>query len=292
MIFTEKSAADLQKVVNGGSSTVACHAYQSTGVNCKTNDERLRSSDTSEAISHNFSNLDISVDCNGTKSEHNVASFNGDSELENEKDTCEEKGNSDCSASNHFKKDDENYLEVKCSKYHNETNHVVQNTSFNGSCENNKSTNHSKITTDQPSIGLPISEINVNCNGISDRETLDDVPTPQGLGSSSQLDCTCQANKTDCSQQFTAILSTASCTCNSGATCVGGRENEQTCDEYVLCYDEKVHTCRPGSTGLINLTNMCYVNSVVQCLSSATALRKYLLSKFLNLIPYLNLKCI
>ena len=53
---------------------------------------------------------------------------------------------------------------------------------------------------------------------------------------------------------------------------------EQTKD-YRLCYDVKKHICVPGSAGLANPANLCYINSVVQCLSSVIELRMYLLGK-------------
>ncbi|CAB3994161.1 PREDICTED: uncharacterized protein LOC105333816 isoform X12 [Paramuricea clavata] len=48
---------------------------------------------------------------------------------------------------------------------------------------------------------------------------------------------------------------------------------------FKLSYDAKKHDCRPGSVGLVNHANLCYINSVVQCLSSVIELRTYLLSK-------------
>lgn len=48
-------------------------------------------------------------------------------------------------------------------------------------------------------------------------------------------------------------------------------------------HDAKKHTCRPGSAGLVNPANMCYINSIVQCLSSIVELRKYLLCKYMFL---------
>lgn len=44
-------------------------------------------------------------------------------------------------------------------------------------------------------------------------------------------------------------------------------------------YDAKKDACKPGSVGLVNPANMCYINSIVQCLSSIVKLRKYLLCK-------------
>ena len=49
----------------------------------------------------------------------------------------------------------------------------------------------------------------------------------------------------------------------------------------LLSYDAKKHACRPGSSGLVNPANMCYINSIVQCLSSVVELRKYLLCKYM-----------
>ena len=44
--------------------------------------------------------------------------------------------------------------------------------------------------------------------------------------------------------------------------------------------DFKKYSCRPGYTGLDNPANRCYMNSVVQCLSSLVELRRYLLCKY------------
>jgi hypothetical protein len=49
---------------------------------------------------------------------------------------------------------------------------------------------------------------------------------------------------------------------------------------FKLSYDAKKHDCRPGSVGLVNRANLCYINSVVQCLSSVIELRTYLLCKY------------
>ncbi|XP_028404591.1 ubiquitin carboxyl-terminal hydrolase 19-like isoform X2 [Dendronephthya gigantea] len=46
-----------------------------------------------------------------------------------------------------------------------------------------------------------------------------------------------------------------------------------------LSYDACKQECRPGSVGLLNTENLCYINSIVQCLSSVRELRTYLLSK-------------
>ena len=50
--------------------------------------------------------------------------------------------------------------------------------------------------------------------------------------------------------------------------------------EFKLSYNAKKHDCRPGAAGLANPANLCYINSVVQCLSSVVKLRTYLLCKY------------
>lgn len=55
---------------------------------------------------------------------------------------------------------------------------------------------------------------------------------------------------------------------------------DQASKDFELRYDAKVHDCRPGSTGLANNVNMCYINSIVQCLSAVKELRTYLLCEY------------
>ena len=52
--------------------------------------------------------------------------------------------------------------------------------------------------------------------------------------------------------------------------------------DYELSYNAKVHSIRPGAVGLVNdrMNNLCYMNSIVQCLSAVKELRTYLLCKF------------
>ena len=62
----------------------------------------------------------------------------------------------------------------------------------------------------------------------------------------------------------------------------GPRNQENVLKEsanVLQSYDAKKDACKPGSVGLVNLFNMCYINSIVQCLSSIVELRKYLLCK-------------
>lgn len=57
--------------------------------------------------------------------------------------------------------------------------------------------------------------------------------------------------------------------------------------DFMLSYDACKQNCRPGSVGLHNFANLCYVNSIVQCLSSVRELRTYLLCKYLvHLVLY------
>lgn len=92
---------------------------------------------------------------------------------------------------------------------------------------------------------------------------------------------------------------------DNGRDVLCDENNAKESSAKALAFDERPkkdnvldYACRPGSTGLMNLVNMCYINSIVQCLSSVVELRKYLLCEYMfingaNLyVSQKNMRCV
>lgn len=50
-------------------------------------------------------------------------------------------------------------------------------------------------------------------------------------------------------------------------------------ENYKFSYDAAAYESRPGAVGLVNKSSLCYINSIVQCLSAVKQLRTYMLGK-------------
>lgn len=159
----------------------------------------------------------------------------------------------------------------------------------NQNCECQKKSNNSAV--------VHSNETRSTGNKISEKCTCEST-TKKG-----NMECSRQARNTD--SKYSSDLTSARENCNcqkTDPTCQSSDEKESSslkisnannvqdldepcvkdkvADEYFkLSYDAKKHECRPGSAGLINHGNLCYINSVVQCLSSVRELRTYLLCK-------------
>ena len=103
--------------------------------------------------------------------------------------------------------------------------------------------------------------------------------TSSDLTRTSENICSKTSEKPDTKESSRVGVTKTNNVPNSDESCEKTNTVGKTKD-FDFSYDAKKRVCLPGSVGLVNPQNLCYINSVVQCLSSVIELRTYLLGKF------------
>ena len=153
----------------------------------------------------------------------------------------------------------------------------------NGPKENSENFRTTRTVNSNNNNGCKIKE---EVNGLADDS--EDLPRDANTNLQKRITHETKENNNgtteNIAQKTTRATKTSDKECSSAKVLDfdGQRNQENVLKEstnVLQSYDAKKDACKPGSVGLVNPVNMCYINSIVQCLSSIVELRKYLLCK-------------